>query len=99
MGMLGKLFGGNKSFDELMDEYYSASHDYISRRIDEKTLLETQLKILKQAARMAKDDKQKLLVNACLLELKGLEKAIRSRVSDEEYRAFLRGDLRLSKRG
>ena len=81
MGILGKLFGrSKKSFDELMDEYYSASRDYISRRIDEKALLETQLKILKQAAKIAKDDKQKLIVNACLLELKRLEEAIQSGV-------------------
>jgi hypothetical protein len=48
MGIFGKLLGrSKKSFDELMDEYYSTSKDYISRLIDEKALLETQLRILK----------------------------------------------------
>ena len=79
--MLGKLFGrSKKSFDELMDEFYKASQDYVSHRMDETALLETQLRILKKAARIAKDDKQKLVVNACLLELKGLKEAIQSDV-------------------
>jgi len=79
--VLGKLFGrSKKSFDELMDEFYKASQDYVSHRMDETALLETQLRILKKAARIAKDDKQKLVVNACLLELKGLKEAIQSDV-------------------
>ena len=48
--------------------------------MDEKALLETQFRILKQAVRIAKDDKQKLVVNACLQEVEGLKKAIQSGV-------------------
>lgn len=77
MGIFANLFR-RKSFDELMDEHYSVSQDYLSGGIDEKTVLERQHKILRQAAKAAKDDKQRLIVNACLIELEKQRQAVQA---------------------
>ena len=53
------LFGRKKSFGELMDEYYNTFNDH-----------QKALKALKQAAKVAKTDEEKVVVNACWLELK-----------------------------
>ena len=51
--------GEKKAFDEAMDEYYNHFDDP-----------QRALKALKQAAKAAKTDKEKLVINACWLELK-----------------------------
>ena len=54
------LFGKKKSFDELMAEYSKVHYRDFQKRFE----------TLKQAAKIAKDDKEKLIVNAEYLQLK-----------------------------
>jgi hypothetical protein len=65
MGILGKIFGEKKkSFNELVDEYYETHKTWNAQSI------ERQFKILKQLAKMAKTDKEKILVNSLMVESK-----------------------------
>jgi len=54
------LFKKKKSFDELMEEYSKIYYSDFQKRFE----------ILKEAAKIAKDDKEKLIVNAEWLQLK-----------------------------
>ena len=58
-----RLFG-KKSFNELVDEYYETHKTWNAQSI------KRQVKILKQLGKMAKTDKEKILVNSLMLETK-----------------------------
>jgi len=79
MGMFSKLFK-RKSFDELMEEYHSVGNDYLAGLVDEKILLEKQRKILRRAMGTAKNEGQKLAVNASILELEKRAQAVEAGV-------------------
>lgn len=60
-----RIFGKKKkSFKELVDEYHETHETWSAQSI------ERQFKILKQLAKMAKTDKEKILVNSLMLETK-----------------------------
>lgn len=59
-----RLFGKKKSFNELVDEYYETHKTWNAQSI------KRQVKILKQLGKMAKTDKEKILVNSLMLETK-----------------------------
>ena len=59
-----RFFGKKKSFNELVDEYYETHKTWNAQS------LERQLKIVKQLSKMAKTDKEKILVNSLMLETK-----------------------------
>jgi len=69
MGIFDKLFR-KKSFDELLDEYYKVGWDRALLKKGYENLFKRRLEILKQAAKRARNDKERLVVNAYMLELK-----------------------------
>jgi len=70
-----RIFGKKKrrkSFDELVDEYYETHKTWSAQAV------ERQFEILKQLAKMAKNDKEKILVNTLMLETKRRVSATRN---------------------
>jgi predicted CopG family antitoxin len=60
-----RFFGRKKkSFSELVDEYYETHKTWNAQSV------ERQFEILKQLAKMAKTDKEKILVNSLVVESK-----------------------------
>ena len=62
-----RFFGrkkSKKSFDELVNEYYE------THKIWSKEGVKRQFEILKQLPKMAKNDKERILVNSLMLETK-----------------------------
>jgi hypothetical protein len=60
-----RFFGKKKkSFNELVDEYYETHKTWNAQSI------ERQFDIIKKLAKMAKTDKEKILVNSLMLETK-----------------------------
>ena len=60
-----RFFGRKKKFfNELVDEYYDTHKTWNAQSV------ERQFKILKQLAKMAKTDKEKILVNSLIVESK-----------------------------